>query len=176
MKKKNKNLDRKKILLIAGAVIIVIGIILIIVFLVNNGGSNNSGNGGDVVCTLEASIGDNITVNNEASFMVDSNKVTSSKITSTITTTDFEDETFLTLQDYNTQLLENNTSISDIYRITSSNSSFSIEENITYNKDSDALSVDISQMRANLLIPDYDSNTDLDNIKKEYQDFGYSCK
>ena len=170
----------KKILLIVGIAIIVIGIIIIAIFMLkddkkNMGSSGGSGNA-DMVCTLDANIGETISVKNEASFIVDANKVTSSKVTSTITTTDINDETFTELKNYNSQLLENNQSISNMYHITTTENSFSVEENITYNKKSNDLSLDISQMRANLLIPDYDSNNALDNVKKEYQDYGYSCK
>ena len=178
MKKKN---GTKKVLLIVGVAIIIVGIIIIAIFMLNGnetltGTGNADNSNADMVCTLEASIGETINVNNEVAFTIESNRVISSRITSTMTTTDVNDETFIELRNYNSQLLENNQVISDMYRITTADDRFTVEENITYNEDSNNLSLDISQMRANLLIPDYDSNTDLDNIRKEYQDYGYSCE
>ena len=107
MKKKNGN---KKVLLIAGVAIIIVGIIIIAIFLLNGnetftGTGNADNSNADMVCTLEASIGETINVNNEVAFTIESNRVISSRITSTMTTTDVNDETFIELRNYNSQLL-----------------------------------------------------------------------
>ena len=169
IKKKNNN---KMILIIIGILLILVGIIIILTFIINNRNNFN----GTLVCTLKANINENVNINNKASFTVENNNVINSRVTSTVTSTVTNDETFVEIKNYNTELSKGNSNIKDFYTIkTLQSNSFIVEENLTYNKNTNKLSLDISQMRANLLIPDYSEDNSLNTIRKAYQDYGYTC-